>query len=471
MAKNFMAMPRAFVDVNFSGEQGSFEWWRHGIGQGGVNGAPLPDHVEQGIAKLKPRLIRVFLQEYFNVYPDHGVFDWSRLDPFMESLQRTGASVMATVNLKPPALYPAVDETIWRPNDVEEWQNVIFQLVKRYSVEKRIVTHWEYANETDIGETGGCPFLIPAAEENYEFYKMLIKPVLKAFPAAKVGGPAAAGVRDTMFREFVGLCRENGTPLDFVSWHCYHSDPAVHRALIEYAAQCVSIFGEKKPELVFNEINMGFDFADDANHSYELISVEEHAMDPRRAAFTAANILSMMNTKVDWTHYFLLWDGCMHPEEFRRFFSEKGTREVMYKHWNETPHRFGLFSEGGAVRPQYFVFLMLSRMGEIALETACGDENLHAQAVKRPNGASLLIANYNKSGTQDTIARCRFANLTPGVKRLTVMRVDDACRWDPKTLELVPAESRIVDTLKEFEYQCLCPQDSVTLMTLDDAAN
>ena len=36
----------------------------------------------------------------------------------------------------------------------------------------------------------------------------------------------------------------------------------------------------------------------------------------------------------------------------------------MYKHWNEAPHRFGLFGENGKARPQYFVYQMLSRMGE-----------------------------------------------------------------------------------------------------------
>jgi hypothetical protein len=47
-----------------------------------ANPLPLPDRVVPGTAQLKPRLIRVFIQEFFQVYPEHGRFDWSRLDPY-----------------------------------------------------------------------------------------------------------------------------------------------------------------------------------------------------------------------------------------------------------------------------------------------------------------------------------------------------------------------------------------------------
>ena len=122
------------------------------------------------------------------------------------TLAQTGAKVLATINFKPPLLYPQVNQDIWRPNDIAEWHNVIYQLVQRYSVEKPIVTYWEHVNEPDIGETGGCPYRIPAAEELHEFYAMTIKPILEAFPAAKVGGPAAADFQ--FVPGFVDLLRQ-----------------------------------------------------------------------------------------------------------------------------------------------------------------------------------------------------------------------------------------------------------------------
>ena len=85
------------VAVDLAADGGPLELWRHGIGHGGINPLPLPDRVVRGAARLKPRLSRVFIQEFFQVYPEHGRFDWSRLDPYMDALARTGAQVIKVV--------------------------------------------------------------------------------------------------------------------------------------------------------------------------------------------------------------------------------------------------------------------------------------------------------------------------------------------------------------------------------------
>jgi xylan 1,4-beta-xylosidase len=77
MNRNYLSMPRTKVQVDAGSPQGTLEGWRHTVGQGGVNSQPLAERVIAGMRKLKPRLVRIFLQEYFIIYPDHGVFDWS----------------------------------------------------------------------------------------------------------------------------------------------------------------------------------------------------------------------------------------------------------------------------------------------------------------------------------------------------------------------------------------------------------
>ena len=158
-----------------------------------------------------------FLQEYFDIYPAHGVFNWTKLDAYMDSFAQTGTKLLATINFKPLVLFPEINQDIWRPNNVEEYQNLIYQLVRRYSVEKPIVTHWEHANEADYGWWGGCPFRFGSIEESVEFYQMLLKPILEAFPAAKVGGPCPAMAKEVP--GFVELCARHGTQLDFVTYH------------------------------------------------------------------------------------------------------------------------------------------------------------------------------------------------------------------------------------------------------------
>jgi len=207
------------VAVDLAADGGPLELWRHGIGHGGINPLPLPDRVVRGAARLKPRLIRVFIQEFFQVYPEHGRFDWSRLDPYIDALARTGARVVAAITIKPRPLFPTVDPAVWRPNDVAEWQRVIAALVRRYAVDRPIVTYWEIGNETDIGEQGGCPYLIPNASDYAAYYRMTSAPILATFPEAKVGGPAVANGAGDLLPGFIDLCAREGIRLDFISWH------------------------------------------------------------------------------------------------------------------------------------------------------------------------------------------------------------------------------------------------------------
>ncbi len=251
MRKNFMAIPRGTLEVDTGASQGKLEAWRHTLGQGGVNGVPYPERVISGLQKLRPLLVRVFLQEYFDVYPDHGIFHWEKLDAYLESIAATGAKVLATINFKPRPLYPTINQDIWRPSDIEEWQELIRQLVRRYSLEKPVVTYWESANEPDIGENGGCPFRLGSVEEIHEFYRLTMKPVLDVFPQAKIGGPCPADSGLTI--PFIDLCMHSGTRLDFLSWHIYADDPGVHRSTIEKVARKVREYPGKRPEIMVNE--------------------------------------------------------------------------------------------------------------------------------------------------------------------------------------------------------------------------
>src|SRR4051794_23177192 len=87
---DFTRLERATVRVELKQEQGALELWRQGFGRGGINVLPLSKRVTEGMRKLKPRLARVFIQEFFGIYPEHDVFDWSKMDPFMESMAATG---------------------------------------------------------------------------------------------------------------------------------------------------------------------------------------------------------------------------------------------------------------------------------------------------------------------------------------------------------------------------------------------
>jgi hypothetical protein len=445
------------VAVDLAADEGPLELWRHSLGHGGINPLPLPDRVVRGTAQLKPRLIRIFIQEFFQVYPEHGRFDWSRLDPYMDALARTGAQVIAAITIKPRPLFPAVDPAVWRPNDVAEWQRVIAALVRRYSVDKPLVTHWEIGNETDIGEQGGCPYLIPKAVDYAAYYRMTLDPILATFPQAKVGGPAVANGDGDLLPGFLDLCAKEGTRLDFISWHLYADDPRQHARLVEkYRTLLGKKFPARRPEMLITEWNKGF----------ERVSVEEQAFAPRRAAAAAAAILAMTDAHVDGSFYYHLWDQVSSVEQFRPFFRDPG---IMYRHWNEVPHRFGLFGVGQEVRPQYFVYQLLGRLGGRCVRARSAADDLRVLTAKDGSQSAVLLANYGLPASRDVVATVRFTGLTAGRRQLTVWRIDGTRAWSARELQLLPAERREVEVRSDFACQVASPADSVSLVVLEAA--
>jgi xylan 1,4-beta-xylosidase len=379
------------------------------LGHGGINTLPLPQSVVEGIKKLQPRLIRIFIQESFNIYPEHGRFDWSLLDPFMESFAETGAKIVASINIKPKPLFPVIDQTIWMPNNIEEWQTVIGAMVCRYSVERPLITYWEIGNETDIGENGGTPYLIPDPDDYMTFYQMTIKPILEVYPEAKVGGPAACWIDNEPLVGFVERCLKEHVRLDFISWHRYNNNPEQHVLGVEKAKKRLEGFEANRPEMLYTEwapnfmvVRDGLDVHRELHNQH--ISVQEMSLDPYRAAVAAASIIGMLDAGLDWSFYYHIWDQCFYPESFQSFYSEHGL-SLMYEHWNEIPHRFGLFGVDGEVRPYYFVYQMLTHLGPERVAAGSDDPALRVLATRDEHYASLLLVNYDLSSARDCVAQ------------------------------------------------------------------
>jgi xylan 1,4-beta-xylosidase len=461
--------PVSRIQVACDAPTGELQWWRHALSHGGISPDPLPPGVVAGLAQLRPRRIRIFLQEFFAIYPEHDVFDWTRLDPHMDALAATGADIVAAITIKPRPLFPAVDDATWMPNDVAEWQRVIHALVTRYSVERNLVTHWEVGNETDIGEHGGSPYLIPDPEEYGAFYAMTVEPILAAFPEAKVGGPAACWVDNEPLPGLIAYCQRTGTQLDFISWHLYSDDPDRHAFGIARAHELLQDIPAPKPELFITEWARGFPHAVDETGAItdQPLSVEEAGFDGRAGSVTAAIALAMLDAGVDWAFYYHVWDQACDPESFRPFFSDRGVAN-MVRHWNEVPHRFGFFGVNGAPRPQYFVFQMLGQVGTERLPVTTTDAGLHLLAGRDESGHGVMIVNHQATGSQDRVAEVTFTDITPGRKRIVITRVNDDHCWQIDPPHLIPVEVRDTFTESTFACQAWSPGNSVTLVRLED---
>lgn len=469
MSRNFLAIPVSEVRVDASAAHGPLELWRHTLGHGGINALPLPPRVVEGVSQLKPRLIRIFLQEHFDIYPAHGEFNWSKLDPYMAALAQTGAKVVAAITIKPPVLFPQIDESIWQPNDVAEWQRLIHALVHRYSVEQPIVTYWEIGNEMDIGENGGSPYLMPVPADYNAYYRFTVKPILEAFPEAKVGGPALASVNSPLLPGLIEDCAQTGTPLHFVSWHLYSNSPERHAAGVTLAKSLLDRYPGPRPEMLITEWAKGFEYRPDDDQS---ISVEDMAFVPRRAAITAASILAMLDAGLDWSFYYHIWDQAFYPDaSWKSFFSERGLN-IMLRHWNEVPHKFGLFGVNGEARPMYFVYWLLAQLGDERIEIGSEEDDVRVLAARdashEGDAVKVMLINLNASESKDRVINFNFSGLDEGRKQLVVHRIDESFEHNAAraALTLEPIETREVYTLANFNCQVFLPADSVALLSL-----
>jgi len=372
----------------------------------------------------------------------------------MKSLADTGSKVVAALTIKPTPLFPVRDESIWQPTNETEWKNVIAAVVKRYSVDQPIVTHWEIGNETDIGESGGCPMLVNSVDDYFAYYRTHVEAIQSVFPRAKIGGPALANAYASWLPGFLEKCRTTGTQLDFVSWHLYNDDPLKHGNIGRDIRKLAAGF-PSQPELFVTEWSKGFDPA----------SVEEMAFESHRASQVAAAILEMLDAEISSSFYYHVWDQTNYSLEFERFFERS---KYMLKHWNEQPHRFGLFGVNEEVRPQYFVYQMLSRMGNDRLLASCKQPGLRVRAVRDEKTYSVLIVNHDDNVEQDLIIKVNFSDLTHSRKLLKTYRIDSHHRWNTESVELLPLETREVDTYPAYSCQVYSPQGTVTRLVLEE---
>ena len=457
MEQLYSSTPRAEITISGQNTSRAFEGWRHAIGHGGINRYPLPPRVQRGLAALRPRLVRTFIQEYFNVYPEPGVYDWSLLDPYMDSLAASGGKVVACICIKPPVLYPQIDQRIIMPNDISQWQDLIEAMVRRYSIEKNIVTHWEIANESDIGENGGCPYHTKTPAEYNAYYRITAEAILRVDPSLKIGGLGLADAYSPLMEGLLKYCAENDLRLDFVSWHRYTNSPSDLVACIRHCkALLAKYYGDNPPEMLITELSKSFDET----------ALEESAFDPTRAAIMAALIFAMLDEGVDYSFYYHIWDQTFVADHFRPFFADLS---IMLIHWNEIPHRFGMFGVCGEVRPVYFAYKMIEMLGDQTLTADSNQPDILVKSATDGNAVNTMLVNHNTRNSRDMVSVLRYSELKPGIKLLTVYRVDKTRHWDEETLALKPVERRYIDVLGDYRTNILCPADTVTFVSIADS--
>jgi xylan 1,4-beta-xylosidase len=371
----------ARVEVFFGERMGPMEMDHMALGQGGLSDEPMWSDRVAEVRALRPKIIRLFIQEYFDLLPVAGSYHFETLDRSVDTILRAGSKPLMCICFKPRLLFPKVDQDVVEPQDYAAWEDLIYALVKHYRERRAGIQYWEIANEPDIGEDGGCPCRFKP--ENYvRYYQHTAAAILRGDPAARIGGPALASSHSPILPTLLSFCETNQVPLHFVSWHIYSSDPQSIRSTVDYVRSLLKEYSGLKPETILDEWNM---------------DLTNPPLDPRfQPAFVAETIWQMKEAGLDYSCYYHIRDWYVNFDQFRPFMSEQGAA-FMARWWNRMPQFDGLFDYQNQVRPAYYGFKLLSRLAGERLRVTSDHSVVHGFAThdEQLRSSHLLLWNFS----------------------------------------------------------------------------
>lgn len=382
------------VRVSLNQRVGPMEIDKFALGQGGLSSEPMWDSRIAEIRALRPRIIRIFIQEYFDLLPEPGKYHFETLDHSIDTIVKAGAKPLMCICFKPRVLFPVINQDIVEPDDYAAWEDLICNLVRHYRQRGAGIWYWEVANEPDIGEDGGCPYRFKP-DSYVRYYQHTVAAIIRADPEARVGGPALANVRSPILPRLLEAAAGDpvGTPLHFVSWHICSSDPRAIRGTIDHAMDLLKQHPDLHPETFLDEWNLNLGFP---------------PSDPRlQPCYVAEVAWQMKDAGLDYSCYYHIRDYHVSFERFAEFMSPIGTA-FMEGWWNRMPQFDGLFDFQDNVRPTYFTFKLLSRLTGDRLRLETDGTSIHGFATRDDRYTSyrfnLMLWNFSTSPATVAIA-------------------------------------------------------------------
>ena len=407
---------------------------RYGLGQGGFSDQPmLAPHVAD-LKQLHPKIIRLFVQEYYDLMPAIGEYNWKKLDRELESIVATGAKPMLCLCMKPPVLFPTVDDKIVHPSSYPQWEKFIEDLVRHVNSERKFgVEYWEIGNEVDAGEIGGCPYHFKP-DDYLKYYTHTAQAVLRADPKAKVGGPALGYFHNPIGDALLAHAAAGKAPLHFYSWHTYDNNPEVFRNRIRDAKARIAKYPQLKDvEQHVNEWNM---------------SLNQIVPGPGfQPAFLLTVTRMMEEEGLTGANYYHIRDCYSDPATMRRFLSAPSVTNNFNRFANVLPLRLGVFDQHGRVRPTFYAFRILAQMRGKMWKVSTTDPQLFGLAVESETGLEILFWSFaqpDKIKPMDVDVRLseRLG------KRYKLIRLNPANSVDNLETESANAMDKFPDALK-----------------------
>lgn len=184
-------------------------------------------------------------------------YNYMALDAALKQFYKNGVLPYVTFFATPNALYDksAAASNYWKypPVDMELWGEVCKKITAHYRDLGWPLAAYEIWNEPDWFDrsVNAKAFYCGTWKEYLEIYRYAVNGIRDANPYASVGGLSLATFSDAYMKgevdEFLTYVKDNGLPLDFISYHCYVTSnyqnytSLANRALEKYGDTYVSV--------------------------------------------------------------------------------------------------------------------------------------------------------------------------------------------------------------------------------------
>ncbi|MCU0959926.1 MAG: hypothetical protein MUF48_07450 [Pirellulaceae bacterium] len=382
--------------VDFAQPDGTWNMPALALGQGGLQSdAMLEPHVKE-VRQLRPRTIRLFLSEYYRIYPDHDTYDWTRLDRELRAVRAAGARPTLALAMKPPVLYPHVDHFLVHPTNYDEWARLCEALARHCREAGFEVAAWEVCNEPDIGETGGTPHFFRTTDDYNRFYTHTVAGLLRGDPDAQVGGPAVASADSMLVEGLIEHCATQQVPLHFLSWHLYSDSPAAHAANVAKQRARLARFPQLSGVRLFvSEWNMDL--------------MRPNLAPGFQPCFVLDTMRRFAEAGLEMAAYYHIRDCFVDPADFD-WMSPGGCR-FMAHWWNTMPQYSALFDHHGRVRPAWYAFRMLGQLDGPRYHVEGERDHLRAIAGDGNGYKHLIIWRFEGDGPDEVEVRLDLAGV------------------------------------------------------------
>jgi hypothetical protein len=309
----------------------------------------------------------------------------------IKNISDAGGIVILDIFGTPAGLGKILDKKI-PPRNLPAFKQLVKNYIRKLSCEKRYSIWYEVWSAPDIDD-----FFLGRKQDYLTMYRLVAESVQELEHETKIhiplGGPGVswwfqnpdgntiATPERSLIYNLLQFCHRYRLPLDFITWHCYSTDPAAEKELTIYNKSAVALirdwlsyfnFARDMP-LVISEWNY-----DRGNNVLPERKEEAYIA----ASYIPARLKNMFEAGIDGQVFFCLEDFLNIREGIVRnvgvFWFDPASRE--YK---------------GGAKAHLNVFKMLSLLGDrLYLSSAKADPFIGMIPTKKQDTLTVLLYNY-----------------------------------------------------------------------------